>query len=144
MRPGPKQGHVTQKIPPSVRERVLFLDGGRCTVPGCQHRSWLQIHHLLQRALGGDHNLWNLTTVCFVHHRMAHDGVLALWRDAEGRIVARDRRGERRTTHVGLRDPATLSKVPPSWPPGFEAPDAQAARAGEPAAPGPPARVQVP
>ncbi|MFZ5476465.1 MAG: HNH endonuclease signature motif containing protein [Myxococcota bacterium] len=117
MRPGPKQGHVTHEVPPSVRERVLFLDGGRCTVPGCQHRSWLQIHHLLQRALGGSHHPWNLTSICFVHHRMVHDGVLAIWRDAEGRIVVQDRRGVRRATHVGRRDPAGMAIVPPVWPP---------------------------
>ena len=51
----PKPTRVTQSIPPAVRRRVLERDGRKCSVPGCRHSQYLDLHHLLPRAEGGDH-----------------------------------------------------------------------------------------
>jgi len=78
LRPGPNEGRRTRAIPPRVRRVVLARDGHRCIVPGCTNRLWLDIHHLRHFANGGDHNPQNLITLCSAHHRLHHEGRLAV------------------------------------------------------------------
>ena len=78
LRPGPARGHLTRTIPPATRRAVLHRDGLRCVVEGCRCRLWLDVHHLRSRAAGGGHEEGNLVTLCSVHHRAVHDGVLGL------------------------------------------------------------------
>lgn len=80
LRPGPHRGHLTRTIPPSARRVALHRDGLRCAVPGCRCRLWLDVHHLRSRATGGTHDVENLITLCPLHHRLVHDGLLALVR----------------------------------------------------------------
>ena len=79
-RPGPNEGRRTRAIPPRVRRRVLARDAHRCVVPGCTNRLWLDLHHLRPFAAGGDHGQDNLVTLCTAHHRLHHEGRLALER----------------------------------------------------------------
>ena len=105
LRPGPSHGHLTRTIPPATRRAVLHRDGTRCAVEGCRCRLWLDVHHLRSRATGGTHDEANLVTLCPLHHRLAHDGLLALAlvrdprgrtgveaRHADGRVAVRWRR----------------------------------------------------
>jgi 5-methylcytosine-specific restriction endonuclease McrA len=78
LRDGPARGHLTHTIPPAVRRTVLHRDRCRCRVPGCDNRLFLDLHHLRSRTSGGRHDLANLLTVCSVHHRLIHDGRLAV------------------------------------------------------------------
>lgn len=64
-------GSSTNPIPPRVRQYVLARDQG-CTADGCRSRTHLQVHHILPRSQGGDHDPNNLTTLCWYHH---HRGV---------------------------------------------------------------------
>jgi hypothetical protein len=57
-------------IPSAVRRRVLFRDGHRCVIAGCQSRSRLQPHHLIPYAKGGTHDPGNLVTLCWYHHHV--------------------------------------------------------------------------
>lgn len=75
-RQGPSLGHVSRRIPPAVRRAVVQRDRGRCLVPGCHNRLWLDLHHLRPRTLGGPHSLENLVCLCGSHHRAIHDGVM--------------------------------------------------------------------
>ncbi len=75
---GPNRGHLTRTIPPATRRAVLARDVEKCVVPGCSSRRWLQLHHLIPRAWGGTHRHTNLATTCSLHHRLIHDGRLAL------------------------------------------------------------------
>ncbi len=86
LRPGPQHGHLTHAIPPATRRAVLHRDGARCAVAGCRCRLWLDVHHLKARAAGGRHDEENLVTLCPLHHRRVHEGLLAL-------AVVRDPRG---------------------------------------------------
>ena len=88
LRPGPGHGHLTRTIPPAIRRAVLHRDGTRCAVAGCRCRLWLDVHHLRSRAAGGTHEEANLVTLCALHHRRVHDGLLALEivRDPRGRV----------------------------------------------------------
>jgi len=80
MREGPRRGHLSRTIPPAVRRAVLQRDGRRCQVPGCTNSLWLELHHLEHRSDGGGHEEDNLLTVCGVHHRVTHDGLLGIER----------------------------------------------------------------
>ncbi len=91
LRSGPSRGHLTRTIPPATRRAVLHHGGARCAVEGCRCRLWLDVHHLRSRATGGTHDEDNLVTLCPLHHRLVHDGQLALEtvRDPRGRVGLR-------------------------------------------------------
>jgi hypothetical protein len=79
-------------VTPKVRALVLARDHHRCTVPGCEHRSFTQLHHLRPRALGGRHSPSNLVSLCSKHHQLLHDGLVAIelrGQDLEIRTAAR-------------------------------------------------------
>ena len=63
--------HLTETIPPSIRAWIFHRDQGRCSIEGCRSRNRLQIHHLHERHLGGNHNPENLITLCWYHHHVA-------------------------------------------------------------------------
>jgi RuvA, C-terminal domain len=71
-----------QDIPPAVRRKVMRRDGGRCAVPGCRHATFVDIHHIVLRSEGGDHDEDRLIVLCSAHHRAQHRGQLIV----EGRI----------------------------------------------------------
>jgi len=73
---------ATQSVAPSVRRRVLVRDSGRCSVPGCRHSVFVDVHHVDPRADGGDHRMDNLITLCGAHHRAVHRGNLTIARVA--------------------------------------------------------------
>ena len=64
-------------IKAALKHKVHLRDGFRCTEKDsngnrCNSSRWLDIHHLIHIAHGGDNSLGNLTTVCGSHHRMLH------------------------------------------------------------------------
>jgi hypothetical protein len=69
---------AAQEVPPAVRRSVLRRDHHRCQVPGCQHATFVDVHHLLARADGGEHHPNNLLTLCAAHHRAVHEGTLVI------------------------------------------------------------------
>ena len=66
-------GPTTRVVPPKVRRFVLNRDGG-CTIDGCSGRYRLEVHHVVPRSQGGNHDLENLTTLCWWHHQVAVHG----------------------------------------------------------------------
>jgi hypothetical protein len=64
----------TRAIPPAMRRFVAWRDGG-CTIDGCRSRYRLQPHHIRPRAVGGDHDPDNLTTLCWFHHHVVAHGM---------------------------------------------------------------------
>lgn len=68
----------TQDVPPRVRRFVHQRDGEHCCVPGCRSSRYLEMHHIVPRASGGDHTPDNLTLLCDGHHRAVHDGWLSI------------------------------------------------------------------
>jgi hypothetical protein len=61
-----------RKIPTPILRKVHLRDKGQCQAPKCQEKRWLQVHHLKPWAYGGGHELNNLLTLCFFHHRRVH------------------------------------------------------------------------
>ncbi|MEM6898562.1 MAG: HNH endonuclease signature motif containing protein [Pseudomonadota bacterium] len=75
-----------RRIPDSVRIKVLERDGFRCTLCGWKRddldpadpRKFLELHHLLEHAKGGENVVDNLITLCNVHHDDVHAGRLSM------------------------------------------------------------------
>jgi hypothetical protein len=94
---------ATQTIPPALRRGILRRDGARCRVPGCRHATFVDVHHLVPRASGGQHTSANLVTLCGAHHRAIHRGELLIegtpatglrFLHADGTIYGRSRSPE--------------------------------------------------
>jgi hypothetical protein len=69
---------VSHTVPPATRRQVLRRDRGRCIVPGCRAARHLQVHHVIPRAAGGDHDPRRLATLCTRHHQALHEGKLEI------------------------------------------------------------------
>lgn len=74
----PAGARAKQTIPPALRRAVLQRDQRRCRVPGCNNASFLDLHHIQLREEGGANSSCNLLTLCGVHHRAVHRGVLVI------------------------------------------------------------------
>ena len=74
--PEPERAHAT--VSPRMREQVFARDGHRCQIPGCRSSRNLEIHHIIEQALGGPHEMGNLTTICGGHHAARHEGLLEI------------------------------------------------------------------
>lgn len=79
---GETHERVTRSIPPATRRAVLRRDRGRCVVPGCRNSRHVDVHHIVPRAVGGDHAAPLLVTMCSTHHRAVHYGRLWIAGDA--------------------------------------------------------------
>ena len=69
---------ATTTVTPRIREQVFARDHHRCTVPGCRSARNLEVHHIIEQARGGMHELWNLTLLCSGHHAALHAGLLTM------------------------------------------------------------------
>jgi hypothetical protein len=87
---------------------VEARDGG-CRFPGCEHRRFLQKHHIIHWAHGGETDKSNLILLCSHHHRLAHDGGLRISGDAD------------KVVHFRLPDGTSLVSAPPAPPGDVEA-----------------------
>lgn len=72
------EGASKPSIPRARRRHVFRRDGGRCVVPGCNHATFVDVHHLRPRECGGDHSADNLACFCGAHHRAVHEGRLSV------------------------------------------------------------------
>jgi hypothetical protein len=68
-RPGQR---TRSTLSPGIRRQVLERDRHRCRMPGCGHRQFLAVHHIVARQDGGSHDLANLITLCGSCHRALH------------------------------------------------------------------------
>lgn len=78
-----------QDIPPSTARLVWRRDGGRCRVLGCRSARGLEIHHLVHRADGGNHDASNLCLLCSACHLAHHRGALTITGTADQLEVRR-------------------------------------------------------
>lgn len=58
-------------IPTSVRQEVHRRDGRRCRWCG-RTNAGLEIHHVIYRSAGGQHDPEILITLCTRHHQLVH------------------------------------------------------------------------
>ena len=65
-------GRKTRVIHPSIR-RALKARDGHCQYPGCSQSRYVDGHHLVHWADGGETKLKNLVLLCRRHHRLVHE-----------------------------------------------------------------------
>jgi hypothetical protein len=75
-------GHTRRTIPDRTRRLVLRRDLN-CRVPWCAQTRWLQVHHVVHREEGGDHDTCNLAALCPACHRVHHRGELGITGNAD-------------------------------------------------------------
>ena len=78
-------GRKTRAIPPAIRRALRHRDRC-CRFPGCTRGRWLDGHHVVHWADGGETSLDNLVLLCRHHHRLVHEGGFGAHADASGRI----------------------------------------------------------
>jgi hypothetical protein len=67
-------GRRTRTIPPALARALDVRDAGRCRFPGCNHRRFLDRHHVKHWSDDGETKLDNLLTLCTAHHQLVHEG----------------------------------------------------------------------
>ena len=82
-------GRRSRVIPAAMRRALQQRDEGRCRFPGCENRSWVDAHHIVHWARGGETRLANLVLLCGRHHRLVHEGGFGVARKPDGGIVFR-------------------------------------------------------
>jgi hypothetical protein len=65
-------GRRTRVIPPAIA-RALWARDGHCQYPGCAHTRYVDGHHIVHWADGGQTRLDNLVLLCRRHHRVVHE-----------------------------------------------------------------------
>jgi Domain of unknown function (DUF222)/HNH endonuclease len=70
-------GRKTRTIPPAIRRALNTRDPG-CCFPGCTYQRYLDAHHIEHWVDGGETKLSNLVTLCRSHHRLVHEGGIAI------------------------------------------------------------------
>ncbi len=93
-------GRKTRAVPPALRRAVEARDDA-CRFPGCEHRRFLDTHHIIHWAHGGETDKSNLIPLCRHHHRLAHEGRVRVSGDAD------------RCVRFRLRDGTLLESSPP-------------------------------
>ena len=72
-----------RRVQPALRRALEARDRG-CRFPGCSHERWLDAHHVVHWADGGETSLGNTLLLCSRHHRLLHEGGFAIRADANG------------------------------------------------------------
>jgi hypothetical protein len=85
-----------------MRRALRHRDGG-CRFPGCTQSRFVDAHHILHWARGGETKLSNLVLLCRRHHGLIHTGDFRACRE-EGDVVFR--------THDGVRLPGVADVTP--------------------------------
>jgi hypothetical protein len=65
-------GRKTRIVPPAIRRAVQRRDGG-CRFPGCSCSRFVDAHHIIHWADGGETSMENLVLLCRRHHRLVHE-----------------------------------------------------------------------
>jgi hypothetical protein len=69
---------ATARVTSRVRDQVFARDHHRCAAPGCRSARNLEVHHIVEQARGGGHELSNLCLLCSGHHAALHAGLLSM------------------------------------------------------------------
>jgi hypothetical protein len=79
-------GRKSRTIPPAIRRALQKRDGG-CRFPGCcATNRFVDAHHIVHWADGGETAMENLTLLCKRHHRLVHEGGFGVHRGAGNEI----------------------------------------------------------
>jgi hypothetical protein len=85
-------GRKTRSIPPALRRALKERDQG-CRFPGCARTRFIDAHHLVHWADGGETSLANTVLACRAHHRLLHEGGWKAERHKDGSFSFQSPRG---------------------------------------------------
>jgi len=85
-------GRKTRTIPPSIRRALRRRDNG-CRFPGCTCNRFVDAHHILHWADGGETKMNNLVLLCRRHHRLVHEEGFGVHSQADGQVYFTDPQG---------------------------------------------------
>jgi hypothetical protein len=66
-------GRRSRVVPSHIRRALIERDGV-CQFPGCSESRYVDAHHVVHWAEGGETSLENLVTLCRFHHARLHQG----------------------------------------------------------------------
>ena len=84
-------GRRSRTIPPPMRRALKARDGG-CRFPGCTNHKFVDGHHIVHWADGGETSLDNLVLLCRHHHHLVHEGGFDCKRSKDGEIYFLDQK----------------------------------------------------
>jgi uncharacterized protein DUF222/HNH endonuclease len=87
-------GRKTRAVSPALHLAVRERDRC-CRFPGCDNHQWVDAHHIIHWADGGETSLDNLVLLCRRHHRLVHEGGFSVEQLPSEEVVFRDPRGRR-------------------------------------------------
>ncbi len=100
---------LQRTVPWHIRKALLHRDGG-CTFPGCTEQRYVDAHHIIHWADGGQTSLQNCTMLCRHHHRLVHEEGFGCERNEDGELVFTDPGGSVLSASFRL-DPTTYTSI---------------------------------
>ena len=94
----PRNRHATK----AQKREVLRRDGWCCATPGCPHKIWLHLHHLIPYSQGGPTLAQNVLGICVACHGNVHGGLLKIFLNDQGKLVFTDADGNCLTEQADL------------------------------------------
>ena len=94
----PRNRHATK----AQKREVLRREGWCCATPGCPHKIWLHLHHLIPYSKGGPTVAHNVLGICVNCHGNVHDGLLKIFLNDQGKLVFTDADGNCLTEQADL------------------------------------------
>jgi hypothetical protein len=82
------------RVVSSPMKRALLGRDKCCRFPGCSHDKWLDAHHVMHWADGGDTSMDNTLLLCSTHHRLLHEGGFTIQENFAGEWYFRNGDGK--------------------------------------------------
>ena len=86
-------GRKHRVVSPQLKRALLARDKC-CTYPSCSHEQFLEAHHLMHWADGGETSLDNTMLICNRHHRLLHEGGFTILKNFAGEWYFRTAAGK--------------------------------------------------
>ena len=127
-------GRKHRVVSPQLKRALLARDKC-CTYPSCSHEQFLEAHHVMHWADGGETSLDNTTMICSRHHRLLHEGGFTIhknfagewyFRTAEGKVLPeapmyKPEGYDASRDAPEVNEPRALPKAPMYKPEGYDA-----------------------
>lgn len=87
-----KMGRKSRLFTGASRAAVLKRDKGTCAFPGCDHKRWIDVHHITHWSQGGPTDPDNGIVLCGFHHRLIQEGGFSVdhsftFRTPDGQVI---------------------------------------------------------
>jgi hypothetical protein len=88
VRPNPQEKRASRgrakRVVSGALRRAVLAEQRRCQFPGCHHERFLEAHHIVHWANGGETSKANTCLLCSFHHAFVHEGSYRVARGADG------------------------------------------------------------